>query len=437
MKSVKSKPVVSNEVMELDSEEMLPEVTLEKVIENTLIKANVTEQVISALKEKYGNLRLADIEDKEGYLDIKEARKEVRKVGILTEKLCKKGREDAVSIQKKWLAKEKEILAKIAEVEDPLNDEIEKFDNEVERKEQEAEKKRTEVYINRQTTLSRLGATYDNGSFVSNHISYEVELLKNSDEEMWNDTILPKYRKVFEEKESARVAEESKRKEELAQQKAEHERFEAEQKKFREEQELFAKQQLELQQQKEEHERQQRLAQDKKQQEEKERLRLISVNRNNQLQSLGLTLDYNSKFYTLPGVENPVNVPMEVFILDNEAWNSLIENITPTIIQRKNEQQQRNELAKEKEREQVEKEKQAAIELAAQQEREKIAEEQRQSELKKQQDAQRKQQELEAAKDKEKYAAVIEYLKKYPTLIMTSNFYKGKMNEIADFISDL
>lgn len=292
----------SQTVIEVEAEEMLPEVPLEQVIENTLVKANVTEQVIAALKEKYGDIRLKHIDDKETYLEIKEARKEVRKVGILTEKLCKKGREDAVSIQKKWLAKEKEILGKIAEVEDPLNDEIERFDNEVERKEQEAEKKRTEVYMHRQTELSKLGAIYDNGNFVSNHISYEVELLKNADEEMWNDTILPKYKKVFAEKEAARVEEENKRKEEIERQRQEREKFELEQRQFKEQQEAFAKQQRELQQQKDEHERKQLEEQERKHKEEMQKRQSVINDRVNQLRSLGLNYSVQYDSYVFEDV---------------------------------------------------------------------------------------------------------------------------------------
>lgn len=428
MKSVKSKPVVSNEVLELDSEEMLPEVPLEKVIESALVKANVTDQVISALKEKYGSLRLKSIDDKESYLEVKEGRKEVRKVGIITEKICKKGREDAVAIQKKWLAKEKEILEKISDVEDPLNAEIEKFENEVSRKEQEEQKRKEEFYINRQSTLLKLGAGYNNGSFELQHISYEVELIKNSDDEQWNDTILPKYKRVYDEIEAARVEEENKRKEEMERQRKEKEAFELEQKKFREEQELFAKQQRELQQHKDEHERRQREEQERKYNEEKQKRQSIINDRINQLRSLGLNYSVQYDSYVFEDVA--ISRVVEIEGMDNEKWDELILKVTPTIERNKKE-------LEEKRQAQIEKEKQAAIELAAQQEREKIAEEQRQAEIKKQQEEQRKQQEIESAKDKEKYARVVEYLKHCPQFIMTSTMYKGKMNIINDFINDL
>ena len=90
-----------------NTEILTPEVEvmdLETSITTQLTKANVTDQVIAALKEKYGGMKLKAIDDKESYLLIKEARKEVRKVGIIAEKICEKGREDAVKIQRAWLA---------------------------------------------------------------------------------------------------------------------------------------------------------------------------------------------------------------------------------------------------------------------------------------------------------------------------------------------
>src|SRR5215831_6530306 len=90
-----------------------PNVSPESEINNALIKENVTDRVIASLKAQYEGLKLKSIDDKEGYLEIKEARNNVRKIGILAEKVCKKGREEALRTQKLWIAKEKEVLGKI------------------------------------------------------------------------------------------------------------------------------------------------------------------------------------------------------------------------------------------------------------------------------------------------------------------------------------
>jgi hypothetical protein len=54
-------------MIEVLTPEVISELSLEKVIDNTLVKHNVTEVVINQLKEKYGELRLRDINDKESY----------------------------------------------------------------------------------------------------------------------------------------------------------------------------------------------------------------------------------------------------------------------------------------------------------------------------------------------------------------------------------
>lgn len=81
--------------------------------------------------------RLKDLDDKEGYLEIKVAAKDCAKIRNLAKKVCTEGREDAVKIQKLWVAKEKEAIKRVAEIEDVLDGEIERFDKEVDRKKEE------------------------------------------------------------------------------------------------------------------------------------------------------------------------------------------------------------------------------------------------------------------------------------------------------------
>lgn len=421
---MKNKNNNQTDVLELDAEE----IPLEKVIDNTLVKHNVTDAVIASLKEKYGNLRLRSIDDKETYLEIVSARKEVRKVGILVEKVCEHGREDAIKIQRLWLAKQKEVSCKVLEVQNPLDSEIKKFDDEVERKEIEAAKKREEIYMNRQTVLSKLGATYNNGSFVLNHISYEVELIKQSDDDMWNDTILPKYKKVYEEIEVARVQEENKRKAEQEELKRQREEFEAQQKAFREQQELFQKQQAELEKQKGEAERKDRERQLQEQ-------RLIDAanekkwrDRLSQLNEIGWNGQF--AFPRLGSDEMQVFTYDELVNLPDDIFNERAKEYNDSTVELKKQ-------AEEKKAAKIEEDIRLAKEQAAQQERERIAEEQRLAEIKKKQEEQRKAEELALSGDKSMFADVISYLSNYPKHAMRSNIYKGKMNAIANFIENL
>lgn len=417
-----------SDVMEVDVEEILPETSLETVIDNTLVKHNVTDAVINSLKEKYGTLKLESVDDKEGYLEIKDARKEVRKVGILCEKITKKGREEAVKVQRLWLDKEKEILSKIAEVQDPLDAEIKKFEDEVERKENEAKQKREEAFIAKQSQLLKYGAEYKNGSYDLGHISYEVEIIKNADEEMWNEIILPKYRKVFEEVEAERVAAEIKRKEEADRLKAEQYKLAEQQRLLKEQQAEFERQMKELQDAKDAADREARLAQQKRDDEERAKRNQMIEKRVKQLQSLGMNFSFEYDAYVFEDVN--VDNKTEIRLLDDEEWDALINKISPVIEDKKR-------VIEEKRLAKIEEDKQAAVAKALEDQKAQQEAIQKQIEEQKRQDELKKQAELEAANDKIKYQNVVEYLLKTPIHIMKSPTYRDKMNIISDFIDGL
>lgn len=110
------------------------------VITTELAKQNVTETVIAKLKKDFMSLKINGIEDKEGYKKVKAARLQCRDVRVLAEKICKKGREDAVRTQKEWIAKEKEVVAQISEVESYLKKQEDTIDNEIEAQKIRAER---------------------------------------------------------------------------------------------------------------------------------------------------------------------------------------------------------------------------------------------------------------------------------------------------------
>ena len=407
------------------------EIPLEKVIDRTLQKNNVTDAVIAQLKEKFGNVSLKDVGDKESFLEVKEARKTVRSVGIVVERLCKKGREDAIAIQRKWLSKEREILEKIAEVQDPLDADIKRFEDEQERLELEKKKKQEERYINRQSLLLKMGAQYQDGHFVLNHISYETELLRQADEDMWDDTILPKYQKVYAEMEVAKVAEENKRKEEMEEQRRKQEEFEQQQLAFKKQQEEFAAQQKLLQEQKDAHEREVRLAQEKKDAEERQQKQMLVDARLKRLNTLNITWDYRANQYVFIDdrfdysealVENKVVIPVDLSTLSDAEYDTLMETIFPMYDAQK-------KIVEEKRLADIEAQKQAAIQQAFQDE-----------EIRNQQEQQRREEELAQASDKSKWAHYTAQLNAIAAPEFKSNIYKKKIaiaKEKLEEISDL
>lgn len=103
------------------------EILEQSPIEQALTTANITDKVLAGLKE-YMPLTINGTDDKEGYEKVKAARIVCKNTRVLAEKICKKGREEAISIQKQWIAKEKEVVGQIQEVELHLKNQEDEID---------------------------------------------------------------------------------------------------------------------------------------------------------------------------------------------------------------------------------------------------------------------------------------------------------------------
>ncbi len=209
------------------------------VIETTLQKNNITEQVIAELKTKFLPMTIQGIEDKAGYKAADEARKVCKNLRVLASKLCKDGREEAITIQKSWIAAEKTVTGQISEVEQHLETEIERIDSEKERLRIEAETKEKERINSRIKALADYGHVADYSHIAGANEDQFAAMLAEAKQD---------YDKVLAEKaeqERLRLAEEQRliaERQELEKQRAEQERKEAE---FKAEQEKIAKAQQE------------------------------------------------------------------------------------------------------------------------------------------------------------------------------------------------
>lgn len=96
-------------------------------IQQELVKANITDQVIAKMRDQFMNLKVIDANDKVGFEAVSTARKEAKKFRVGVEKFLKALREPATMFQKAVVAKEKEISAKIEEIEDYLASQEEIF----------------------------------------------------------------------------------------------------------------------------------------------------------------------------------------------------------------------------------------------------------------------------------------------------------------------
>lgn len=304
--------------------EVIKELPLEKVIDNTLAKSNVTKKVLNALKEKYlGDDKLAlkeefvlkNATDKETYLIIKEERKGVRKIGIITEDLCKKGRADAISIQKLWLGKEKEILDEVAVVQDKLDAQIKIFEEEEKRLAQVEEERKDEQFNIRQAELIKMGSVSANGCMNINDLSIENSNIREADDETYNETILPLFKMHYEKNEAKRVEEEK-------QKQKEKEEFEQQQQQLKLQQQQMKEQQDLLDKQKREFEEQQQQLKNQK-----------IANRKMQLEAIGMAFSFKDDVYVFEDVK--IANHAELCVLDDAAWEILLQATKPLIETRK------------------------------------------------------------------------------------------------------
>lgn len=376
----------------------IQELSLEKVIETRLVQNNVTDQILLALKDKYGGMKLKALDDKESYLELKSAAKDCAKVRTLTTKLCKEGRERAVREQKLWIAKEKEIIGRVAEVEDVLDSEIKKFDDEIERKANEEKKRQEDAYINRQAALTKMGATYIGGSFVLGNASFEAELIKGASEDIWQDAIVPKFRAEYEVIEAARIEEERKREEAAADLRRQQEELQRQQQEFRQQQEEMQRLRSEAE----------RIERERLQAEEAEKRRITA-----ELQSkrLNLLLQYSQ-------YGDAVNMAT-LWSLAESDFDETLKSKKAAYEAHVAEQQR---LTEERRVAEIEAAKQAAIE----------AEQHRL-----QQEQAKKAEELAQASDKDKYADLISKLRTIDLPEMRSGQYRKKVQVIREKMGEI
>lgn len=185
--------------------------TVETQVTNELVKNNVTEAVINKLKKDYLPLKIEGINDKTGYEAVRAARIECKNIRILAEKICKKGRESAILIQKAWISKEKEVTGQISEVENHLQNEQKIVDEEKERIKQEALRKEEERIQNRMQKLFNI-KKLPNYEFIKNMTDDEFNKFYDDANKQYEEMQAIEAEKARKEKEEseriARIAEE-------------------------------------------------------------------------------------------------------------------------------------------------------------------------------------------------------------------------------------
>jgi hypothetical protein len=426
-------------------------IPIDQQINQELVKHNVTETLIADLKEKYLPLKLRDLNDKETYLVIKEGRKDCKSLRVMAEKICKKGREDAIAIQKAWIAKEKDVAGRIGEVEDHLEKQEKAYEAEQERLKLERKRKLEEQMIKRQTLLTQMGALYSDGSFILGDVSYESELIKECEDDIWDEQILPKFQAEYEKIEAERL--EQKRKED------------EERERVRQQQEELERKQKELEQREAQIKQKEEEEKKRKEQEEKDRHDRMVKSRSTELEAMGMKFHFPDSSY----IFEDVNVhTTEITVMSDDEWTKLIEEIKPVIEQRKADAEQKR-LAEIEEQKAAERRKAAGrarfemlSEIGVTTEDEthlctisddewrimydaykKIWDKAQHDkwiadmEEKKKQEEIKRQQEIDQAKDKEKWEDILEQLSKIEVHEMRSGQYRKKAAILREKLEEI
>ena len=194
-KTIKDSPPFEGgaDVMTIEAEEIPMEDKIGKTINQELEKANVTEKVIANLREKYLPLKLKGLDDKEGYMEIVEGRKDCKQWRILTGKICKRGREAAVMEQKLWISKEKDVSDRIAEVESYLEKQEDAYEAEQNRLKAEKKAQQDRNFAARLVELTAMGVAFNGAEFVSGEVVYDASMIRETDEEAYRGMIFPKF----------------------------------------------------------------------------------------------------------------------------------------------------------------------------------------------------------------------------------------------------
>jgi len=310
---------------------------IEEQISQELVKANVTEAIIADLKERLLPLKIAGIEDKETYLIVQAGRKECKALRVAAKKICTNGREQAVAISKAWIAKEKEVTGRISEVEDYLEKQEVEYEAEVTKEKEARKRKQEEQFIMRQQELSAMGVLYADGSFSIGEVSFEFSLVKESEEDIWKETILPKFKAEYEKTQAEQIEKDRLKSESEAELKRQQEELEQKKKEL-EEKEAGLKREAERQADEARKARETR-----------------DLARTDQLLTLGLKFDFVDHF---KGYD--CFVPMlDLRFHNDEKWDVLIKEVTAQVARKKEEEAE--EKRKEQERKDLQNKRYAAL----------------------------------------------------------------------------
>ncbi len=141
--------------------------------------------VIAELEDKYKQLKINGIEDKQGYLSVRAARLDIKAKRIEVDKKRKESTENALKFQRSVNGEAKRIIASLEEIEQYLGTQEDIFESEKERIKQEKIREESELLQSRVAQLVQVGFQFNGFKYTANHggkvIECDIQQLKAMD----------------------------------------------------------------------------------------------------------------------------------------------------------------------------------------------------------------------------------------------------------------
>lgn len=223
------------EVLTIEAEEIIDAPVSEmvqKTIDTEIKRFDPFEARLNELKEQYSGLAIKDVNDREGYEDVRLAIGELRKVRTETEKDKKAIKAPFLKACASIEEKSKWIIREVSKIEDPLQARKDEIDAERDRIKAEKKAQQDKQYTIRSLQLTKLGGQFTGTHFTIADHEFEAVLVRECDEDIYISTILPPFQAAYEAAEMHRVEQEriaAEAAQKLADERAELERIRKEQ----------------------------------------------------------------------------------------------------------------------------------------------------------------------------------------------------------------
>lgn len=301
---------------------------IETTIETTLAKNGVTDQQIAKWEEEFTALTINGIDDKEGYEKVYEARQKAKQTRILIVGVCKDGRAPSIAETKEWISREKGYVTRMEAIEDNLLAKEKIVDAEKDRIKAEKAEKILERYKSRVKTLTDLGAMWDGSHYILDELSYSGETLRETEDDFFNNKIVPQYKAIFDAK--ATIAKANKEAQELleSQQKKIADDLKQQTEELQRQQDQLKKDQDAIEQQKKEAQAATEKENARIEREKQEAHKALVEKRSQQLINIGLTYDWGKKTFFLREIMITIS---EVENEPDDKWELILEDAKSNI----------------------------------------------------------------------------------------------------------